>query len=245
MERPEAATLLHAWERGAEQGPTVRGLLLLAAALPGAAPGELASCRIGQRDSLLLEMRERLFGPDLECVSNCAHCGERIELAFPMDGIRAGHGREEMFEAQAEGWRATFRLPTSADLLAVEAERDAAAAEKMLLRRCLIGVTSLDGAELEPGELPATLVAAIDTRMGELDSQAQVVLDITCAACSRAARAIFDIVTHLWSEIDCWARGLTREIHAIASAYGWNEPQILALTPARRRAYLDLIREAR
>lgn len=244
MERPEAATLLHAWERGAAQGPTVRGLLLLAAALPGVAHGELANCRIGKRDALLLEMRERLFGSDLECVSNCAHCGERIELAFPIEGIRAGHGGDQVFEAEAEGCRASFRLPTSADLLAVEAERDASAAEKLLMRRCLITLTAPEGAPLEIGEPPDGIVAAIDARMSEIDSQAQVVLDITCAACMRAARATFDIVAHLWSEIDAWSRVVMREIHAIANAYGWSESQILALTPARRRAYLDLIEGA-
>jgi len=241
MERPEAATLLHAWERGATQGPTIRGLLLLGAALPAAAPAELADYRIGRRDSLLLEMRERLFGPDLECVASCAHCGERVELAFPIDGIRAGHGGAEVFEAEMDGYRARFRLPSSADLLAVEAQPDASAAENLLMRRCLVSVTSLDDSKLATADPSPPLAAEVDARMAELDSQAQIELDITCAVCERAARATFDIVSHLWSELDGWARGLMREIHALAGAYGWSEPQILALTPARRRVYLEFI----
>ncbi len=241
MERPEAVNLLHAWERGATQGPTIRGLLLLGAALPAAAPAELADYRIGRRDSLLLEMRERLFGPDLECVASCAHCGERIELAFPIDGVRAVHGGAEVFEAETDGYRARFRLPSSADLLAIEAQPDASAAESLLMRRCLIAVTSHDDSNLAPVDPPPGLVEAIDARMAELDSQAQILLDITCAVCARAARATFDIVSHLWSELDGWARGLMRDIHAIAGAYGWSEPQILALSPARRRVYLEFI----
>src|SRR5262245_10469442 len=121
MERPEAATLLHAWERGAAQGPTMRGLLLLAAANPGATPAALAATGIGERDARLLELREALFGAQLECIASCPHCGERIELGFAVRGIRARHhaGGEAMRVA-AQGYEVEFRLPTSTDLLAVE-----------------------------------------------------------------------------------------------------------------------------
>ncbi|HEU4778496.1 MAG TPA: hypothetical protein VFS58_01305 [Steroidobacteraceae bacterium] len=240
MQRPEAATLLHAWERGAAQGPGIRGLLLLAVAQPGATAEELAATGIGRRDAVLLDLRELLFGRNLECVAHCAHCGEHIELVFPTDGIRADQSGGETFEAEAGGYRAAFRLPNCGDVLALAGEQDAAAAERTLLHRCLIALTSPEGLD-SPIEPPAELVVAIDTRMGELDSQAQVVLDITCAMCTRAARATFDIATHLWSEVETWARTQLSDIHAIASTYGWSEPQILALSPARRRAYLELI----
>jgi hypothetical protein len=31
------------------------------------------------------------------------------------------------------------------------------------------------------------------------------------------------------------------EVHALASHYGWTEPDVLALPPARRRAYLEMV----
>jgi len=241
MQRPEAATLLHAWERGAAQGPTMRGLLLLAAASPDATPTALAATGIGERDARLLELREALFGSQLECIASCPHCGERIELDFPVRGIRARHhAGAESLHASALGYEVEFRLPSSADLLAVESATDAAAAERELLDRCVLSIWR-EGGSCGPASLPGAVIDAIDQRMGEIDAQAQVELDLTCPACTQPARSIFDIVTHLWSELETWARAQLRDIHAIASGYGWSESQILALNPARRRAYLELL----
>ena len=44
----------------------------------------------------------------------------------------------------------------------------------------------------------------------------------------------------LWEEIEARALVLLREVHHLASAYGWSEAQILALTPARRASYLAM-----
>jgi hypothetical protein len=33
-----------------------------------------------------------------------------------------------------------------------------------------------------------------------------------------------------------------REVHILASAYGWREDDILAMSPARRRIYLEMLR---
>ena len=45
----------------------------------------------------------------------------------------------------------------------------------------------------------------------------------------------------LWDEVDVRARRLLDEVHALAGAYGWSEQRILALSEARRRAYLDRV----
>ena len=37
------------------------------------------------------------------------------------------------------------------------------------------------------------------------------------------------------------AGALLHEVHRLASAYGWSEAQILALSPARRAQYLALV----
>jgi hypothetical protein len=34
---------------------------------------------------------------------------------------------------------------------------------------------------------------------------------------------------------------LLRDVHTLASAYGWKEDEVLHLTPARRHAYLELV----
>ena len=51
----------------------------------------------------------------------------------------------------------------------------------------------------------------------------------------------FDIVSFFWREIEEFAIRTLREIHALARAYGWAEDQILALSPTRRRCYLEMV----
>jgi hypothetical protein len=52
-----------------------------------------------------------------------------------------------------------------------------------------------------------------------------------------------DIASYLWSEIHAWAGRMLRDVHALAAAYGWREADILAMSPWRRQAYLEMIRQ--
>jgi hypothetical protein len=52
---------------------------------------------------------------------------------------------------------------------------------------------------------------------------------------------LFDMPAYFWSEIQMGARRLLQEVHALASAYGWRESEILMLSAARRRAYLEMV----
>jgi hypothetical protein len=52
---------------------------------------------------------------------------------------------------------------------------------------------------------------------------------------------MFDIVPYLWTEINAWAMRLLREIHSLATAYGWREADILAMSAVRRHWYLEMI----
>jgi len=89
--------------------------------------------------------------------------------------------------------------------------------------------------------LPAEVVTAIAQCMAEADPQADVQLALACPQCQHAWEASFDIVSYFWSEIQAWAGRILREVHSLASAYGWREAEILALSPWRRQAYLELI----
>jgi hypothetical protein len=77
--------------------------------------------------------------------------------------------------------------------------------------------------------------------MAEADPQANVQLAITCPVCSKHWQAGFDIVSFFWNEIDAWAHRLLQEVHTLASAYGWREADILAMSPWRRQCYLAMI----
>jgi hypothetical protein len=77
--------------------------------------------------------------------------------------------------------------------------------------------------------------------MAEADPLADIQIAISCPACAQGWRAAFDILTFLWSEIEAWAWRMLSDVHTLASAYGWCERDILALSPTRRQFYLEMV----
>jgi hypothetical protein len=254
MRNLSAAELLTAWEHALGQSPVRQALVLLAAAYPEHSPEQLAQFSIGQRDACLLTLRERLFGSQLNSVTACPQCGQRIELAFNAPDIRveptttdATDPAREAITLTTEGYRVHFRLPNSLDLLSIEASTNVDEAREQLLRRCLQSVVC-EGAESDDGEpldnvsrLPMTLADTIAERMAQADPQADTRLALSCPDCSHEWRTTFDIAIYLAGEIQSWAKHILREVHGLARAYGWREADILAMTPTRRRAYLELL----
>jgi hypothetical protein len=241
--RPLAAQeLLDAWERGVGEPLVRRALALLAAACPECLPEALARESVGRRDARLLTLREWIFGPRLVSLAACPACGERLETAFDVADIRVaetGDGTEPISLSVA-GRELTFRLPNSLDLAALAAGEDLDGARRRLLGRCLLAAPG-EPAEAAVERLPEEALQAVADRMAAADPQGDVQLSLQCPACAHAWLAAFDIASYLWTEVDAWARVLLVEIHALASAYGWREGDILALTPRRRRSYLELI----
>jgi hypothetical protein len=65
-------------------------------------------------------------------------------------------------------------------------------------------------------------------------------LELRCPTCDHAWRAHFDIVAFFWAELDAQAKRLLSEVHTLAWAYGWREPDILSMNARRRRFYLEM-----
>ena len=57
----------------------------------------------------------------------------------------------------------------------------------------------------------------------------------------RGGARTFDIGAFFWSEIDAWAGRILQQVHVLASAYGWSERDVLALSPVRRQLYLGMV----
>jgi len=245
LQSPSVVELLDAWERALSQSPVQRALTMLSAACPNATVAELARLSIGRRDSGLLSLRERLFGPQLMSLSNCPGCQERLELAFNVSDVRAPAVSFEVdntapLSLELNGYEITFRTPNSFDVMALDETRDVADNSQLILSRCLISVKGPNG-ENSAAQLPANVIEAITEGMSQADPQADVQLALTCPQCEHQWQASFDIVSFLWNEIDVWASRFLREVHIIASAYKWSEAEIFALTPWRRQMYLEMI----
>ena len=157
-------------------------------------------------------------------------------MEFQADDIRTSPPTADPLTIEHGGRAITFRLPNSDDLAAI-ATLDPVAARRALLVHCLDGSEDINLAELSDETL-----ALAGKRMGEADHQADVQLALACPQCRHEWSAPFDIATFFWSELKARAETLIREVHELAAAYGWPENEILNLSPARRAAYLEMVR---
>ncbi|GAA1715115.1 hypothetical protein [Streptomyces yatensis] len=127
---------------------------------------------------------------------------------------------------------------------AADAFTAAARARRALLARCLVSVhragQPVPADRLPVAELPEPVQRKLAEAAERADPAADVTLNVACPECGEATRAELDIASYLWAELDHWARDLLLDVHLLATAYGWSEPQILALSPLRRRYYLEL-----
>lgn len=238
-----ATDVLRIWETARGRRTTEQALVLLASGYPELDPGQLPGLSIGERDRLLLDLYERAVGPRLEAYAECPRCQERLEFAVNTAEIRAtapaidGSGESRLTRGELD---IVFRLPNSDDLFALADYPDVASARRGLLDRCLIRVSRL-GAPVSPPELPEAVIVDLGRAMLERDPQVEVLLDLRCPTCEHQWQALLEIADFLWMEVTTRAKRLLREVDCLARAYGWREADILALSPARRRAYLELV----
>ena len=241
MRQLTATELLDAWERGLAESPPARALTLLSAST-GAGRDQLARLSVGERDRLLLTLREYTFGPRLDAVAGCPSCGERLELSFDVADVtveREGPA-EDSLPLSVGGYETVFRRLTSLDLLAVARAPDARAARRTLFTRCLLSARRGDE-EITADLLPDEVVESLAAAMAEADPQADVELALECPGCGCGWSEPLDVCAFLWGEIDAWAMRTFCELHALARAYGWTEREVLSLSAWRRQFYLRMV----
>ncbi|MBD0840635.1 hypothetical protein [Streptomyces sp. TRM68416] len=232
-----AAELLAAWETGLAQAPAGRALLLHRTARPDLDGAVLPALPVGAREADLFALRRALFGDRMQVRLDCAQCGADMEFDLDAGAFADRPGADDSVVRVTEGgWEVEFRLPGVADLTAAARTADPRAA---LLARCLVSAVR-DGATATADALPAPVQRRIAEAVEAADPGADVTLNVACPECGQATRAELDIASYLWTELDAWARDTLLDVHLLATAYGWSEPEILALSPLRRRYYLEL-----
>lgn len=239
MSALSAHQILAVWEAAAMATPIERAIAMAAAA-PDATREAVAALPVGQLDARLLEIYRGNFGPQLDLFASCPRCGEEIELSVSVRQLLAAPpATAQPIELERGDLRLRLRVPCAGDLLAIVGQGDAEAARRQLLSACLIEA-SRDGQPLTATDLDSEESAWLAERLAAADPRAEVLLRLVCPACEHAWRAPLDIAGTVWHELEIAARRVLREVHLLARSYGWNEAEVLALTPARRRAYLEM-----
>lgn len=239
-----APELLNIWDRGLTASPIQKALIILAGACPDMSIKELSCLSIGSRDALLMDMLENNFGHILACATICPGCGEKLELTLRSDDLKAPMPDPQQITAdlKIDQYEVRFRLPNSLDLYAASLCLDLSSAKQVLIERCLVKARR-DGLSFKLSEsaLPQAVIDAVSSRMEEMDPQANLQIDLTCPFCAVKWSCPFDIMPFLWAQLDALARRTLREVHILASSYGWSEAEILAMSQWRRQAYLEMI----
>ena len=231
-----AAELLSLWERGMSRHALDRAALLAATAHPNWPADAITDLPLGAIGSSLLRLRAANFGPRIEAHADCQQCGERLAVALEVAELLHGAAPEDGTAPEsptvtvADGLQ--VRASSLRDLAAVASLAPDAAADA-LLARC-----TLNGRALP---LDAATRAQVEDALEALDPQADLAFTLNCVACGHEDQAQLDTAALLWDEITARAGALLHEVHRLASAYGWSEAQIMALSPARRAQYLALV----
>lgn len=241
MEAISASDLIGIWERERAASPSRQALGLLVAVLPGKSAEELGHLSVGERNALLLDLRERLFGPEVIGEASCSVCGEPLECRFTCQDIRARHipHQDSPQTVLLSDYEVQFRLPSVGDLSMAESMHEPSAARNFLLERCVMHARR-DGESVGLTSMPSEAVTALMDQMSECDPLANMDVLVACPRCEHRQSVPFDIVSFLWTEVSSWVQRTLREVHLLASSYGWSEQDILTMTEARRHLYVEL-----
>jgi hypothetical protein len=235
-----SSQIMRIWEEGQHRSLVQRALIILSHACPEQDGESLGRLSVGERDSRLLIVRELTLGSHLSSLATCPQCSEKLELNFSVADILStvpdglGNSLYESDEFCIE-----LRLPACVDL---ENLLPGADARTQLIERCVISARR-HGASIHFREIPRAQLDALAERMGEMDPRADVKAALACPSCEHRWQAVFDIVAFFWEELGDQVRRILRDVHVLASAYGWRESDVLGLSPWRRQHYLDLVRQ--
>jgi hypothetical protein len=206
--------------------------------LPGAAcqPGSAAQLTAADRDRLLAAIFQRNYGRQVVSTLICSACGQVFDLDFDLPELLetiSSPRAQVVFERLGESYTlpdgSQFRLPTGEDEMAI-AQLSPDQAVHTLLQRCL------PGQEIQAPEV-------IQAAMRAIAPLADLELEAGCPGCGQAQPVHFNLQHYLLASIYSEQPRLAREVHLLATAYGWGMEEILSLTRSQRRIYVALIEE--
>jgi hypothetical protein len=212
-------------------------MALAALALGDERPDAVTDLSVGHRDLLLFDLRSRLFGDALDIATSCPSCSTSVELGLSSSAMLQALPPASTGRVSVGKRNLVLRSVTCADLAAMQG-LDLAESRAFLARSCVATGQDVAGVRDEEDEQIVTAVAAELATM-EPASDLQLVID--CPACATVWRDTFDVVDFLWLELDAWAYRILYDVQLLAGAYGWTEPDVLALPGWRRQYYAEAL----
>ena len=235
-----AHRMLDVWEQAHSSNAAARTRWLLSLSEPQLSDDELDNLTLGESNSRLVNLRRSLFGAVLQAYVECPHCGEALDLEFPIEQLGFDAVPEQPAELfiRNETLSASARLPNGHDLAALSLVNSVDEGRALLFSRCLWDLRR-NGKAVELGDLNESELTALENLVAELDPRTELLFDLSCPACANQWQSSLDAGAFLWREFDTHIRELLENIHLLARAYGWSEADILAMSDARRAYYVQ------
>lgn len=222
-----ALDLLSLEDAGEALSPPRRALLLAEQA-----PGPPVEPRepVGRTHARLLRLHQELAGSTLDGTVGCPSCAATVELSVDCEELLASMPEVPVQPAPlASGSGFVTWRPVSYDDLAAAAEaEDGGRAVAEVLSRCV------------DGEVTEQLRPALCTAMAAADPLAEIEVELACPECEEPVHALLDVLDFTWAQLVARAQALLLEVDVLARAYSWSEADILALSAARRRRFVEL-----
>jgi hypothetical protein len=232
------ATLLEAWDAARATPDLARGAVVLAATTDRDAD-ELVDLPISELATLALRIQRDAYGDVLDVLMRCEGCDELLDVPLSLSDLlergspSAPLSLPRSVEHSVAGHVVEVRTPTTRDLMDASSADDPAA---LVLDRCVV----VDRGALATQDLSDTLVASVEDILEQMAAPALSTLVAPCPECGERATGVLDPGELLWQAVDTRAPALLAEVAYLAAAFGWSQDAILALSPARRAAYLEL-----
>lgn len=227
-------TLLALWERALAQPAAWRADILIGDAI--SRPPTL-----GERNTRLAVLHAHLFGREFELLSHCPACATVAQFSGDCGALADAMPAEiaATHHIVVDGHLIEFRLPTAEDVHAASLHEDEEEFAFALLERCMIACTH-DGQSESPQCLPPAVLDALSQRMEALDPAASVSFALECPQCAAHWDARLDLAQLVWQKLKAAAERLLLDVDTLARHYGWTERDVMALSPTRRAAYVQM-----
>jgi hypothetical protein len=179
----------------------------------------------------LLEVTEGTATVSLRCIRE--GCGEPFSVELPLDTLRDADSGTMRIELP-DGGVTHMRRPTGDDLRQWHAAASTARPDSVAQ---MIDALSLDG-DIAPDHRQT-----ISEALATLDPLVAFSVSCTCPTCGADCDVPVDLESLALQQLAARQKRVLREVHLLASRYGWTEEEVLAVPSQRRARYLALIEE--
>lgn len=212
---------------------------------PSGETGDAAGLTAPDRDALLAVIYSKAYGDRVDTTAYCAACGSPYDISFSLADlcdilahIPAGEKIETLSDGTfRSGSGLRFRLAVAHDELEVSLLPEAEGA-RALAASCLL--ESDPHADFSSDD---QTLAELESAMEELAPVFDVDINTICPECRSPQTIRFDLQFYLLRALEQDRARLAREIHYIASAYGWSLQEVLSLERTERRRLVQFIEE--